>query len=160
MPTLPPEWTAHIAAGVSHRLGSCSRDGRPGICRALAADLLPDGRMLILVGGDAATDVLESIRDTGQLAVVLGLPMTHRTLHVKGRDARVAVAGSEHEELLVARREAFFKQVKPFGFDRELLMGHWYTVDDGALMSVTFTISGAWNQSPGPGAGQPVELRP
>ena len=160
MPTLPPEWIAHIASGVSHRLGSCSRNGRPGICRALAADVLPDGRMLVLTAGTLAAEVLESIRETAHVAAVFGRPMTHRTLHVKGRDARVAAAEPQHEALLVARRAAFFKQVEPFGFDRELLMGHWYTVDDGALTSVTFTISGAWNQSPGPGAGQPIELRP
>ena len=160
MATLPPEWIAHIAAGVSHRLGSCGRDGRPGICRALAADVLPDGRMLILVAGGPGADVLQAIRETAQVAAVLGLPTTQRTLHVKGRDASVAAAGPEHEALLVARREAFFEQVEPFGFNRELLMNTWYSVHDGGVMSVTFTVSGAWNQSPGPGAGQPIELRP
>jgi len=160
LPTLPPEWIAHIASGVSHRLGSCSRDGRPGICRGLGADVLADGRMLILTAGNAAAQVLDSIRDTAQVAAVLGLPTTHRTLHVKGRDARVAAAEPQHEALLIARREAFLVNVAPFGFTRESLMSTWYSVRDGELMSVTFTISGAWNQSPGPGAGQPIELRP
>ena len=160
MAILPPEWTDHIAAGVSQRLGSCSRDGRPGICRALGSDLLPDGRMLVLVASEAAADVLQSIRDTGQVATVLGLPMTHRTLHVKGRDACVAPAEPEHQALLVARREAFMQQIAPFGFSRETLLANWYTVGDGELMTVTFTISDAWNQSPGPGAGQPVVLVP
>jgi hypothetical protein len=157
---LPPEWIDHIAAGVSHRLGSCSRDGRPGICRALAADLLPDGRLLILVAGDAGREVLQSIRDTRQVAAVLALPTTHRTLHVKGHDARVVPATPEHQALLVTRREAFLAQLEPFGFSRDALMINWYTVHDGELMAVSFTISGAWNQSPGPGAGQPVELLP
>ena len=156
---LPPDWTQHIAAGSSVRLGSCRRDGRPCICRALGADLLPGGRMLILVAAGPAADVLEGIRETAQVAAVLGLPTTHRTLHVKGRDACVATAGPEYEGLLVARRDAFFSQVEPFGFDRDTLLKSWFTVADGELMAVTFTISGAWNQSPGPGAGQPVELQ-
>jgi hypothetical protein len=156
---LPPDWTQHLSAGSSVRLGSCRSDGRPAICRALGADLLPDGRMLILAAAGPAADVLEGIRETSQVAAVLGLPMTHRTLHVKGRDACVGLAEPEHQELLVARREAFFKQVEPFGFDRDTLLDNWYTVDDGELMTVTFTLSGAWNQTPGPGAGQPVELR-
>ena len=159
MPTLPPEWIAHIASGVSHRLGSCSRNGRPGICRALAADVLPDGRMLVLTAGTLAAEVLESIRETAHVAAVFGRPMTHRTLHVKGRDACVAAA-PQHEALLVARREAFLVQVAPFGFTRESMMGSWYGVPADELMSVTFTISGAWNQSPGPGAGQAIELQP
>ena len=48
MPQLPPEWIAHFKAGPSLRLGSCSASGRPGITKALAADVLPDGRVMVL----------------------------------------------------------------------------------------------------------------
>jgi hypothetical protein len=160
LPTLPQEWIDHFGAGVAHRLGSCSADGRPGICRGLAADVLPDGRVLVLTTRSAGPDVLDAIAQTGQVAAVLALPQTHRTLHLKGRDAKVAAAGPEHEPLLAARREAFLAQVAPYGVTSESLVSNWYTVSGGDLMSVTFTISGVWNQSPGPGAGQAIELLP
>jgi hypothetical protein len=160
LPTLPHDWIEHFSAGVAHRLGSCSRDGKPGICRALAADALPDGRVRILVTREAGPDVLDAIRETGQVAAVLALPQTHRTLHLKGRDASVTPAGPDDEPLLVSRREAFLLQVAPYGFTRESLLGNWYAVREGELMRVDFTIHGAWNQSPGPGAGQAIELLP
>ncbi|CAN5198354.1 hypothetical protein BH11PSE10_BH11PSE10_16120 [soil metagenome] len=160
MPTLPREWTDHLAAGVSLRVGSCSRDGRPGICRALAADWLPDGRLSVFVSGDAGSEVLEAIADTGQVAVVLALPMSSRTLHVKGRDAVVALAGPEHRPLLDTRFNAFAAQLVHFGFDKEALAKYWYTVREDDLHAISFTIHGAWNQTPGPGAGQVVELLP
>lgn len=158
MPTLPTDWMTLVAAGVSHRIGSCSADGRPGICRALAADVDKAGQVLVLVAGEAGPDVLDAIRETGQVALVLALPQTHRTLHLKGRDGRVGPAGPEHESLLNARRVAFIRQLEPLGFTAEQLLKSWYSVRDGDLMCVRFTIAGAWNQSPGPGAGAAVGL--
>lgn len=160
MPHLPPEWITHLAAGPSHRVGSCAADGRPGIGRALATESLPDGRLRVLMGRDAGADVLDAIQATGQVAVVLGLPTTNRTLHVKGRDARVTPSGPEDQALLHQRFEAFMAQLEPFGFNRDAVAQNWYLVQQAGLCRITFTISGAWNQSPGPGAGQVVELLP
>jgi hypothetical protein len=161
MARLPPDWTDHFSAGVSLRLGSCSRDGEPAIGRGLAAELLPDGRVRALMEGQACTEVLQGVRDTGHISIVMGLPSTHRTLHLKGSDGVVGSAetAADHE-LLQLRLDAFAKQVAPFGFAKEDLVANWYDVRKGDLWSVTFSISGAWNQTPGPGAGQPLELLP
>jgi hypothetical protein len=161
MARLPPDWTDHFSAGVSLRLGSCSRDGEPAIGRGLAAELLPDGRVRALMEGQACTEVLQGVRDTGRISIVMGLPSTHRTLHLKGSDGVVGSAetAADHE-LLQLRLDAFAKQVAPFGFAKEDLVANWYDVRKGDLWSVTFSISGAWNQTPGPGAGQPLELLP
>lgn len=157
MPSLPPEWIAHIAAGVSHRIGSCSADGQPDLCRGVAAESLPDGRLRVFFDAATGPEVRDAIRDTGRIAVVMALPTTHCSLHVKGMDAQVAPAGPEHWPLLKARFNAFADQVAPFGVDRAQLERSWYSEKD-TLTAVTFTISGAWNQTPGPGAGQAVEL--
>jgi len=158
MPRLPPEWLPHFEVGVSHRLGACSRDGQPSICRALAAEVLADGSVRVLVASDEGAKVLPSIRDTGHVAVTLGEPQTHRTLHLKGRNAAVVPVGAELNALLESRYQAFAAQVVPLGFKVESIHP-WYMVPEGMLMSVCFTISGAWNQTPGPGAGQAVALQ-
>jgi hypothetical protein len=157
VPQLPPEWIAHLAAGVAYRIASCSADGTPGLCRALAAEALPDGRLRVFFDAAAGPDVHDAVRETGRVAVVMGLPSTHRSLHVKGVDAQVAHAGPEHRPLLEARFDAFAAQLAPFGFQREVVGHRWYGAPDD-LTAITFTLSGAWNQTPGPGAGQPVEL--
>lgn len=160
MPHLPPEWITHLTAGASHRVASCTADGRPGICRGLAAESMPDGRLRVLVARDAGPDVLDAVQATGQVAVVLGVPGTYRTLHVKGRDAVVSASQPGDQLLLSQRFEAFMVRLEPFGFSRDAVANNWYTVQAGGLFCVTFTISGAWDQSPGPGAGQAVDLLP
>jgi hypothetical protein len=161
MARLPPDWIDHVSAGVSLRLGSCNRDGEPAIGRGLAAELLADGRVRTLMEGQACAEVLQGVRETGRIAVVMGLPSTHRTLHVKGHDAVVSSAETPADHaLLQVRLEAFAREVAPFGFVREDLVAHWYDVRKGDLWAVVFSIAGAWNQTPGPGAGQPLELLP
>lgn len=159
MPSLPPEWIAHLSAGVSHRIGSCDASGQPGLCRGLGAESLPDGRLRVFFDAAAGPDVRDAVRDTGRVAVVMALPTTHRALHVKGRDAQVAPAEPGHRPLLKARFDAFADQLQGFGFDREAVEPIWYG-DEENLTVITFTVAGAWNQTPGPGAGQAVELMP
>jgi hypothetical protein len=161
MPRLPSTWTDHLSAGVSLRLGSCSRQGEPAIGRGLAAELLPDGRVRVLVEGQACSEVLDCVRDSGQISVVMALPSTHRTLHLKGRDGSVCSAETPADHaLLQLRLEAFARQVAPLGFTRDTLVANWYDVRKGDLWAVSFSIAGAWDQTPGPGAGQPLELLP
>lgn len=159
MPTLPPEWLPHFANGVSHRIGSCTAAGEPRICIALAADVLDDGRVLVLLGARTGRDVLAAVRETGQVALVLSQPMSHRTLHLKGSDAEVAAAQPAHAALLGTRLDSFVDALAPFGFCREQVASTWYAVRDNGLMTVRFTATGAWNQTPGPGAGEAVGLR-
>lgn len=161
MPRLPPEWTDHVSAGVSLRVGSCSPQGEPAIGRGLAAECLPDGRVRVLVEGQACVEVLQGVRETGRISVVMGLPSTQRSLHVKGSDGVVdrAETAADHA-LLQERLSAFARQVAPFGFAREDLVANWYDVRAGDLWQVAFALDGAWDQSPGPGAGQPVGLLP
>lgn len=160
VPTLPPEWSDHFAAGVSIRLGSCSAAGRPGICRALAGDIEPDSRVLVIVAAQTATEVLQAIGDTGQVSAVFAQPQSNRSLHLKGRDAQVGRFEPAYEAMLRERSDAFFRQVAPFGFTREQLMLTWFGVPADGLRTVRFNIAGAWDQTPGPGAGSVVALQP
>lgn len=121
--------------------------------------MLTDGRVQALVAADAGPAVIAAVADTGQVAMVLAQPQTHRTLHLKGRDAVVANADATHDVLLKARCAAFAAQLAPLGFPRDMLERHWYASGAGGWKTITFSVSGAWDQTPGPGAGQPLELR-
>lgn len=158
MPHLPADWCEFITTGVSHRLGGCSRDGQPAVARGLAAEVLDDGRLRVLLDRQAGWEVVQAIRETGQVAVVISRPSSHRTLHLKGRDGTVAPAGPELQPLLLERRESFGRDIERLGFTRETVAKFWYDVADDDLVAITFSLSGAWDQTPGPGAGRPVEL--
>jgi hypothetical protein len=68
MSRLPREWIEHLQQGVSHRLGSSHADGRPAISRALASQVLPDGRLEVLFAIAMGQDLLDAVRATGRVA--------------------------------------------------------------------------------------------
>lgn len=146
-----------LGAGVTHQVGGCDRDGRPSICRALAATVDGQGKVVVLISAQAGFEVLAAIRDTGRISAVFACPSDFRALHVKGQDAVVGHAGEAWRGLFDERRLAFQAQLVAYGFSEEFTSA-WYTVSDEALAYIRFTPFGAWNQTPGPGAGSPVEL--
>lgn len=160
VPRLPDEWADLLTAGASFRLGSCTRDGRPELCRGLAAQSCADGAIEVLVPTEAGAEVLTAMRETGRIALVAGVPQSHRALHLKGHDAREVPVRPEHGPLFERCRDGFFRQVEPFGFTRDQLMAVWFDIPMDQLSCIRFTPGGAWDQSPGPGAGAAVEMLP
>lgn len=160
MPRLPAPWADHLDQGLSHRLGGSHADGQPEICRGLAARLLPDGRVEVLVDAEVGERLLAAVAATGRVSYVAAQPSTHRTLHLKGSDAQVGRAGSEHWPVFEQARDRFLAEVEPFGFPRERLAAAWFSGGLAQLRHVRFTPWGAWDQTPGPGAGTPLELQP
>lgn len=160
MPRLPPHWAAHLESGVSHRLGGVHADGQPEICRGLAAQALPDGRIEVLMAASTSERLLDAVRENGRIAYVAAQPTSHRSLHVKGVDAELIAARADHAALFARCRDNFVAQIQPFGFCRDFAESLWYGVDLSGLAGLRFTPCGAWDQTPGPGAGIPVELLP
>ena len=162
MPVLPPEWHLHLSSLTSFRLGSCDRGGQPHVCRALAADALPDGRMLAVLAEHAAPRVVAALRETGQAALMMTSPRTNRTLHVKGHGACVEPALPEHAGLLARCQRLLAEEIAEVdGFGNAApIIANWYHVELHALVAVRFRLSGAWDQTPGPLAGQSVVLLP
>jgi hypothetical protein len=160
MPQLPPEWAAHLESGASHRVGSCHADGRPEICRALASQALLDGRIELLLNREAGRELMAAIGASARVAYVASQPDTNRTLHMKGTQAHTFPVTPAHMALLARSRDCFMTRVEPFGFKRETIFGFWFDLGLEQLIGIRFTLTGAWDQSPGPGAGQVVELLP
>lgn len=151
---------AFLASGVAHQVGGCTDDGRPLICRALAAEALADGRLRVLLSGLQGFELLEAVAGNGRVALCLVAPGTYQALHLKGRDAQVTDADGPAERALVAARLAgFAEQLVPFGFPPGYAVA-LYTVPEGSLRAITFTPDGAWSQTPGPGAGHALALQP
>ena len=143
--------------GVAHQIGGCTRAGRPVLCRGLAAALEADGRLAIILSGESGFEVLDAVRETAWVAVNFTLPANFRSLSLKGRDARVGPDGSRFRDTLRERHRAFREQLVPFGFPAAYTNA-WYDVPDDDLHVIRFTPIGAWNQTPGPGAGNAVEF--
>jgi len=160
MARLTQDLVDYLGIGLAHQVGACGPDGQPHVARALALVPEDDGRLSALLSALASPELLQAVRATRQVAVVLSQPTNLRTIQLKGADAEVHSADTPgYRRLLEARGAAFWADVERLGFSRTTLSG-WYEVPEGALVRIVFTPYGAWDQTPGPGAGTPVELLP
>lgn len=158
MAHLPDTWAAHLQQGVVLRIGASTAAGEPEIFRGLAAWALPDGRVEVLLQHGIGAPLLAAIAATGRIAVSAGLPTTFRVLHLKGRDAEVLPTRPEHGALFTRCFEAYLAQLAVFGTQRAQIDRTLGPIVLADLCCVRFTPVGAWDQTPGPGAGQPVDL--
>jgi hypothetical protein len=147
-----------LAAGVAHQVGGCTGGGRPVVCRGLAAQMEEDGRLAVILSGESGFEVLAAIRETGRVSVNFTHPGTFQSLNLTGRDAVVVHGGTKYRALVDARHRAFRDQIAPYGFPAAYSTA-WYNPPDEDLMAILFTPIIARNQTPGPGAGNALELR-
>lgn len=156
---LHPDLLQFLTLGLSLYAGSNDAQGWPQVARALAVRPLPGPQLALALPAEQARGLLAAIAGTGQIALVLCQPTTHHTVQIKGRDACIEALDVDAWPELQRNRAAFGAEIKPYGFDADFADA-WFSVagnDMEALRVVRFTPSGAWNQTPGPGAGAPME---
>lgn len=160
MARLPDEWVNHLKLGPALRVGSVTQEGLPELAFAHAAWVLPDGRIEMLLFRRQGMHLLPAIAATGRVAVSAGLPSNNRVLHVKGIDAEVMPPRDEHEPMFAERFEAWLQQIEAFGADRRQVFAVFGERSLSQVSCVRFTPLAAWDQTPGPGAGQSIDLVP
>ena len=155
---LTDDMIAFLSAGVAHQVGGCTNAGRPVVCRGMAAQH-EAGRLLVIISSESGFEVLDAVRQNGNIALNLTLPANYRSLSFIGNDAIVRGSGAAWRPLVAARHEAFREQLSHYGFAPEYTNA-WYSASDDELVAIRFTPMVARNQTPGPSAGNPIELKP
>jgi hypothetical protein len=117
------------------------------------------GRLLVIISSESGFEVLDAIRQNGRIAVNVTLPENYRSVSFIGNDAVVRGSGAAWRPLVNERHAAFSAQLLRFGIPPEYTNA-WYSADDEHLVAIRFTPMAARNQTPGPGAGEPLELKP
>lgn len=156
---LHPDLLDFLQRGLSLYAGSIDGRGWPQVARALAIRPLPGAQLALAVPVEPAAALLAAISATGRIALVLCQPTTHFTVQLKGRDACAEPLQAAHWPELHRNRAAFGAEIRPFGFDTDFADA-WFSVAGNGpevLRVVRFTPTGAWNQTPGPGAGAAME---
>jgi len=146
-----------LGAGVAHQVGGCTKEGRPSVCRGLAAQLEPDGRLVVILSAESGFEVIAAVRDTGRIALNVTLPENYKSISLLGRDAIVSHGGGAFRELVHDRYLKFRAQLDVHGISPAYTEA-WHVRPDEDLMAIRFTPFSARNQTPGPDAGSALAL--
>jgi hypothetical protein len=155
-PLIDPELAEFLQSGISMHIAT-ARGGLPQITRAAGCRIAADRRRVTLFVIPAqSVGVLDDIAANGAVAAVFTKPRSHRTVQLKGKDARISSASAEDEAMVRAQVEAFRAELAAIGFPDRL--GTTLAAGSpGPMLGVTFTVASAFVQTPGPGAGKALE---
>lgn len=162
-PAPSPILDAELAAfmqrpGISFTVGSCGADKRPSVVRALGCKVSDDlTEVTILLSNVQGAPLLAHVAETGRIAAVFTWPATHRALQLKGRDARQEPA-SAHDVALAGRfRDGFVAHLGALGYSQALIRTVLACPDED-IVALRFTPLEAYSQTPGPNAGQALQV--
>lgn len=136
-----------------------SRDARmmPSVSKAIGCRVSSarDEVTILLPITDAGA-LLEHIRSTGALALVVSEPVSHEALQIKADDAREVDVRPGDAALASSYLASFAALVDRLGYPAAFVqqIRGW---DVGSLAAVAFTPNAAFLQTPGPRAGEPLE---
>ncbi len=151
------EQAAFLEGGRSINVGSCDAAGRPSLSRALGCRVDREaGRVTVFLARPQCEVLLRDLEAQGCIAVVFSEPPTHRTLQLKGRDAKVVATGEGDAACVEAYVQAFAQELVPLGFVPEVIQAI-FACPASDLAAVTFTPTEAFDQTPGPQAGARLE---
>lgn len=142
--------------GVSILVAASTPDRRTSVVHAVGCRVrqLPEAsEVTVLLRPSHSLALLADIRRTGEVAVAFCLPSTHKTLQLKARHARLEPPQPD-DPLLVRRLAlAFGDDIallnEPAELGRQLFAG-----EDDDLIALVFTPLTAFDQTPGPRAGE------
>lgn len=155
-PAIDSALARFVTGGVSISLASGRPGALPSMARGTGCRIDPGGSTLsILLAATPGAALLDDVRRSGSVAVVFSQPSTHRTVQLKGSDARIVPLEADDPPRVRAYVDAFVAEVSAMGYPGETLRALLgCEIDD--LVAVRFTVSAAYSQTPGPRAGEPL----
>ena len=158
--TLPADLVAMMARGVSVIVGSRDAKLRPSIMRAVGSRVEQDGQdITVYLSRPSSRQVLQDIASTGQLAVVFSEPSTHRTVQLKASRAEIRSAVADDVPVLAAYLKSMEHEIQQVGIPPPLtraMLAH--RIED--VVAISFVPEQAFDQTPGPRAGEPLGAKP
>jgi hypothetical protein len=126
------------------------------VVRGCGCRVSRDRRLVtVLVEPGRASTLLDDVAANGMIAVVFSQPSTHETIQLKGTDARVVRVTAADRAAARQHLRVWSADLGSIGFGVEFAAAlHGGT---GELAAIRFTPAAAFQQTPGPAAGQPLK---
>ena len=136
-------------------IGIASRNAElvPSVARAKGCTVTVGAsqKVRVLISAAHAGQLLDDVRSSGMISATFSVPNTHRTMQLKGSDARMTELQPGDRDLMDAYVVAFAEAIGPLGFSREMVQAYFASPPDE--VAIEFTPSDAFQQTPGPSAG-------
>ncbi|MCO6411283.1 MAG: hypothetical protein J5I92_00935 [Thiogranum sp.] len=159
LPILDETRAQFLSHHVSILVASCNAACMPSVVRAYGCRVAPDRRAItVFLSVAQSTAVLRDLGAGGAIAVVFSRPTTHETLQLKGARASIAPLADGDRELTLAYGCSFGEEVASVGFGEPFQRAIMSGTGEEAV-AVTFTPAAAFEQTPGPSAGQPLAVK-
>jgi hypothetical protein len=159
-PLLTPELLAMMARGVSVIVSSCGPDLTPSLMRAVGSQVGPQGEQItVFLNRRQSAQLLHDVARSGRVAVVFSEPHSHRTVQLKSNGARLREVTPDDAPALQRYLQAMQGELGLIGFTPDFasaMLAH--RLED--LSAITFAPEQAFDQTPGPLAGQPLRVVP
>lgn len=155
-PPLDAALAGFIQGGVSVVIASSNTGLEPDVVRGCGCRVSRDMRRVTVLF-DKARDgrMLDDFATNGRIAVVFTQPSTHRTIQLKGTDAALVRTASSDRLVVQAHREKWIQELCLVGYTREYSAAVWGPMPE-SLAAIAFKPTAAYQQTPGPAAGQPL----
>ena len=146
---------AFIQGPVSVIVATRNAELAPDVVRGCGCRVSRDRRQVtVLIEPARASSLLDDIAANGLVAVVFSQPSTHRTIQLKGEDARLVPVTAADRAAARRHRQQWCADLASIGYAPEFAAA--VHGGGGPLAAIRFTPTAAFQQTPGPGAGQPL----
>ena len=138
-----------VAVSIASRSDQCI----PSVTRAIGYRVSADRRQFaIFVVARQSERLLADLRSTAQAAVVFTEPSTHKSVQVKGNDARITPLEEGDWPVINAYADDLVAEICPLGYP-EPLIRKMTECTPQQVVAVRFSPTAAFGQTPGPRAG-------
>ena len=152
-PLISDTLATFIESGLSINVGSRDKDLEPEGVIAWAARVHEDrAQITVYMHRDAAQAMLRNLRVCPEIAVLFERPTNHRACQVKGTFVSSRTAKATERALVDNQAELFCKELEGIGIPRTLLGGQ----EIWPCVAVQMRATKLFEQTPGPGAGEPL----
>ena len=153
------ERTASFIAGPTASMAVASRDGGnvPSLFKLVACrDNAERSRVTLFVDQQVAAQVVRDLRAGGPIAAVFSEPATHRTLQLKGERAEVGPVTPADREHARNHFEGIVAHIAALDYREEGVRCYFHYAPE-QLVAISFAPVAAFEQTPGPGAGNRLQ---
>jgi hypothetical protein len=150
---LSDQVVAFIESGVSIVMGVAWPRGQARAGRALAARVMKDGTIRLVYAEVGNAAITASVAAGGPIAVTFSAPLSHRTVQIKGFFSRQEELQLEDEDGVRQQTDAFAQMLAAVG-EPPAFVQAFSDYRSSPLCVLSFPAQEAFEQTPGPGAGQ------